>query len=137
MAAGDASRTWFAEMIAELRTAWREGLDWQSVIALCTRLDDQLQSIRGMRNILPPMMYCHHCKVRQRGGVTHVSVRAMILSLGRFRIVDATGVKELEKGWNKYRAEQSLDRYGNPTSATIDNEQGNSGGEHGHGQFEE
>jgi len=49
---------------------------------------------------------------RKRTCVSKVSVRAAILSLGRFEISDVETVKTLEKGWKRYRAENELDLYG-------------------------
>ena len=112
MAAGDASRTWFAEMIDMLRAEWHSSMAWPEFIELTSRLDTTLQTIRSERNIQPPMMWCPKCKARHRSAPPKVSVRAAILSLGRFGITDVETVKTLEKGWKRYRAENELDLYG-------------------------
>jgi len=52
--------------------------------------------------------------VRQvgEGGQPHVSVRAMLLSLARFRIADAQQIKTLEKRWALYKQQNKLDIFG-------------------------
>jgi hypothetical protein len=53
MAAGDASRTWFSEMVETLRREWKPEMPWEEVIALRGRLDAMLKEIRFSRGIRP------------------------------------------------------------------------------------
>jgi len=112
MASGDASRTWFSEMIDTLRQEWNSEMSWEQVITLRDRLDAMLQEIRTSRSIRPPTMWCPVCKKQSQQAPPRVSVRATILALGRFGIVAAAEVKSLEKRWAKHRKENSLDRNG-------------------------
>ena len=48
-----------------------------------------------------------------------VSVRAMILSLGRFEIAPKEQVKALEKAWAKYREANELDIEGKGRDVSI------------------
>ena len=114
MPAGDASRTWFSEMIDALRQAWKSEMAWEQVIALRDRLDAMLRDIRFSRGIRPPTMWCPVCNQRTQQAAPGVSVRALILALGRFGIVGAVEAKSLEKRWAKHRKENSLDRNGKP-----------------------
>jgi len=61
MPAGDASRTWFPEMIEALRQEWKPEMAWEQVIALRDRLDAMLKDIRFSRGIRPPTMWCPVC----------------------------------------------------------------------------
>jgi hypothetical protein len=123
MAAGDASRTWFSEMVETLRQEWKPEMAWEQVIALRNRLDSMLNEIRLSRGIRPPTMWCPVCNQRTQQAAPSVSVRALILALGRFDIVGAAEVKSLEKRWAKHRKENSLDRNGKPnlTGSTDSN----------------
>ena len=112
MPTGDAHRTWFPEMIETLRSEWKGAPSWPDVITLTERLDAMLQTIRREQNILPPMMTCPQCKTRHRAAASRVSVRAMLLALGRFGIAGSDEVRTLEKGWKKYREDNALDLYG-------------------------
>ena len=112
MASGDAQRTWFPEMIEMLRKEWRSSLTLEELIKLRDSLDATLQFIRRSRKILPPRIWCQNCKQYQRAGSPKVSVRAIILALGRFDIANQQDVKTLEKNWKKYRNENDLDLYG-------------------------
>jgi len=57
MAAGDASRTWFSEMIDALRQEWKSEIAWERVIALRDCLDAMLKEIRFSRGIRPPRFF--------------------------------------------------------------------------------
>jgi len=114
MAAGDASRTWFSEMVEALRREWKPDMPWEQVIALRDRLDAMLQEIRSSRQIRPPTMWCPVCNQRTQQAEPSVSVRAVIFALGRFGIVPQVEFKSLEKRWAKHRKENGLDRNGRP-----------------------
>ena len=114
MAAGDASRTWFSEMVEALRREWKPDMPWEEIIALRDRLDAMLQEIRFSRQIRPPTMWCPVCNERTQQAPPSVSVRAVIFALGRFGIVPPVEVKSLEKRWAKHRKENGLDRNGRP-----------------------
>ena len=92
MASGDASRTWFSELVEALRREWKPDMPWEEIIALCDRLDSMLQEIRLSRGIRPPTMWCPVCNQRTQQAPPSVSVRALILALGRFGIAPQTEV---------------------------------------------
>ena len=112
MASGDAQRTWFPEMIEMLGQTWSPSMSESALLALRDRLDTTLQTIRSERHIVPAMMWCPHCHARHPSASPKVSVRAMILALGRFGMASASEVKTLERRWNTYRRRHHLDRYG-------------------------
>lgn len=64
MASGDASRTWFSELIETLWREWNSKMSWEQIFTLRDRLDVMLQEIRISRGIQPPMMWCPVCKTR-------------------------------------------------------------------------
>ena len=120
MPAGDAQRTWFPEMIVALRSEWRDAVPPTELIALSDRLDEMLRRIRSERTIRSPIFTCPDCGVRAGAADPRVTVRAMILALGRFEIAPESTVKPVEKAWAKYRKEHGLDLYGaadEPTGA--------------------
>ena len=119
MAAGDASRTWFSEMVEALRRECKQEMPWEQVILLRDRLDAMLQEIRSSRGIRPPTMWCPACNQRAQQAPPSVSVRALIFALGRFGIVPLVEARSLEKRWAKHRKQNSLDRNGKLTQAVI------------------
>ena len=119
MASGDASRTWFSEMVETLRQEWKSEISWEQVFTLRDHLDAMLQELRISRGIQPPIMWCPVCKSQTRQAPPRVSVRAIIFALGRFGIVAPAEVKSLEKRWAKHRKENSLDRNGKSNHAVI------------------
>ena len=57
-----------------------------TLISLRDELDGMLQRIRTGRNIQTPIITCRRCGTTGRAAEPHVSVRALILALGRFGI---------------------------------------------------
>jgi hypothetical protein len=112
MPAGDPQRTWFPEMVDVLRTRWCADLSFEQLIALAGELDTMLHRIRSERRIRPPVIRCPRCGHVGEAAEPDVTVRAMILSLGRFDIAPAEQVKGLEKRWAAHRKQNELDLYG-------------------------
>lgn len=112
MPAGDPQRTWFPGMIQKLRAEWHVGMSFPDLIELCDSLDSMLRDIRFTRKIRSPIFKCPACGHIGPGGEPRVSVRAMILSLARFKIAEAQHTKVLERQWAVYREKNQLDLYG-------------------------
>jgi hypothetical protein len=112
MAAGDAQRVWFAEMIAKLRAQWRPDMSFEARVELRDDLDAMLQRIRSERRLRAPVLQCPRCGHIGESAGPHVSIRAMLLSLLRFGVDETGQVKALERGWAAYREQNRLDLYG-------------------------
>ena len=82
------------------------------LIELRDELDTMLHRIRAERHIRPPVIKCSRCGHVGEAAEPDVTVRAMILSLGRFGIAPTEEVKRLEKCWTAYRKQTGLDLYG-------------------------
>ena len=117
MAAGDANRIWFPEIVDELRKRWRDDLDANDLMSLAENLNTSLQQLRSSRNIKPAMMWCPRCKERHRSAPPRVSVRATILAAKRFEVATLETAKKMERQWTKHRRVAGLDPYGQPTEA--------------------
>ena len=117
MAAGDAQRVWFQEMIERLRSQWHWSMSFDAIVELRDDLDATLQRIRSERHIRSPVFRCPQCGQVGKGAEPHVSVRAMILSLNRFGIAPAEQAYALEKAWAVYRKENGLDLNGEPMAS--------------------
>jgi hypothetical protein len=89
-----------------------QNLSLADLIALRDELDAMLHRIRSERHIRPPVITCRHCGHVGEAMEPDVSVRATILSLGRFGIAAAEDVKMLEKCWAAYRKQNALDLHG-------------------------
>ena len=99
-------------MLDVLRARWHVGLPFAELIELRDELDHMLHQIRAERHIRPPVIRCPRCGHVGEAAEPDVTVRAMILSLGRFNMAPAEQVKTLEKGWAAYRKQNGLDLYG-------------------------
>ena len=97
-----------------LKAKWTASMSWQEIIRLRDNLDKALQEMRTTRNIQPPIMSCPKCKAWHRSAPPKISVRAMILALGRFNIEEGEIVRTIEKAWKAYQAKNMLDLYGKP-----------------------
>lgn len=112
MPAGDPQRVWFPEMLTRLHGEWREAMSFAALIELCDSLDTMLHQIRSERHIFSPVFTCPECGLRGPMAEPRVSVRAMILALGRFGVASPAETKALEREWAKYRKQHGLDLYG-------------------------
>jgi hypothetical protein len=61
VAAGDAHRVWFPEMVEHLRLRWRDDLSMAALLGLRDELDDVLGRIRSTRHIANPVFKCPAC----------------------------------------------------------------------------
>jgi len=119
MPAGDPQRTWFPQMIRRLRAEWSPDMSMPMLIDLRDRLDEMLHQIRRLGNIKTPAITCPKCGKTAPAAEPRVSVRAMILSLGRFEIAPKEQVKALEKAWAKYREAHELNIDGKGRDVSI------------------
>jgi len=117
VAAGDAHRVWFPEMVEHLRLRWRDDLSMEALLGLRDELDDMLGRIRSTRHISNPVFKCPACGHVGRGADPHVSVRATILALARFGVAAREPVRALEKAWSAYRKTVGLDLYGHAATS--------------------
>jgi len=118
MSAGDPQRVWFPEMLARLRSEWYSQMSFPELIDLRDRLDAMLKQIRSERHIVSPVLRCPKCGITGPSAEPHVSVRALILALGRFGITSQKDTKRIERDWAEYRVQNRLDLYGQ-ASATV------------------
>lgn len=112
MPSGDAQRRWFPEVVSLLRTRWRSDLSWAEVVSLRDDLDAMVCEIRAQRGIRPPTFRCAQCGSVEPAELGPLSVRAVILALGRFGIVEPDAVNALEKEWASHRKAARLDLVG-------------------------
>ena len=112
MAAGDVQRVWFREMTERLCSQWHPGMSFDALVELRDELDAMLERIRAARHLRPAVFQCPKCGHMGEGRPPHVSVRAMILSLGRFGFAPAEQIRALEKAWAAHRKQKGLDLYG-------------------------
>jgi len=78
-------------------------MSFPDLIDLRDSLNAMLHAIRSTCNIRSPIVKCPKCGDIGPGAELRVSVRALILSLGRFEIADPECTKALEKQWASYR----------------------------------
>ena len=122
MAAGDANRAWFPEIVEELRERWRDDLDTGELISLAACLDASLQQLRSRRRTTTAIIWCPRCNERHRSASPRLSVRAAILATKGLEVTTPENAKKAERLWNKHRRFAGRDPYGRPTEAA----------EHGH-----
>jgi hypothetical protein len=83
MAAGEAQRVLFPELIDWLRSQWYQGMSFDAIVDLCDDVDTMLQRIRSERHIRLPIfrgLLCGHVGERAE---PHVSVRLVVTVAGK------------------------------------------------------
>jgi hypothetical protein len=113
MAAGDAQRAWFPEMLDELKKYWSGEISWEETVIFSRHMTEERTKIRNARGIKPLQSQCPKCGGNMR--VSPISVRSCLFALRKINVVNEEQFKRLEKEWNKYRRENGLDAYGNKT----------------------
>ena len=102
-------------MIEMLRSQWNESVTFPRLIELSARLDEMFQQHQPVGPRLAPGSRCLECGrivKSENFGRHRISVRATILTLGRFGIAAPALTKKIEKEWERYRAQNGLDLYG-------------------------
>lgn len=112
MAAGDAQKKWFPEVINQLKTEWRPSIEAKELVVLCEAINVTLMTIRTERNILPPMFTCPKCKTTERSKPQKISVQAILITAERLKLDDKNNISALYKNWMKFRKKNNLDLYG-------------------------
>jgi len=96
-------------MIERLRSHWHQGMSLDAIVELRDDLDAMLQRIRSERRIRSAVFKRSRCGYVGEGADPRGSVRALILSLGRFGIATADQTHALEEAWAAKRKESGLD----------------------------
>jgi hypothetical protein len=102
MAAGDAHRVWFPEMVEHLRLRWQDDLSTEALLAR-DQLDDMLVGAFARRGTSSTRFSSVLRVGIGRGADPHVSVRATILALARFGVAAREPARALAKAWTTYR----------------------------------
>jgi hypothetical protein len=119
---GDAQRAWFPEMLTELQQLWSEDFSWKVLITFCSRMTNFRHQIREERGIRPPVMTCSVCGKTQQQTLPDLSPRSAIFSLRKLGVISDEERKSLERSWAKYRKENDLDAWGNPSKEVEETE---------------
>jgi len=116
MAAGDAQRVWYPEMLDDLKTHWTPGMPWVDVIAFCQRMTIIRRELAVQKDIKPPMIKCRECGTRARAAYPRISVRSLIFALQKIDAISDDELKEIDRNWKRYQRKNSLDAYGKKKS---------------------
>ena len=116
MAAGDAQRVWYPEMLDELKTRWTPGMPWDDVIVFCERMTIMRKELAVSRDIKPPMIKCHECGTRERAAYPTIGIRSLIFALQKIEAISDDELKEIDRDWKRYQRKNSLNAYGKKKS---------------------
>lgn len=116
MPSGERSQVWYPSVVALLRREWRSDIAWDAVLQLRRDLQAELDGHQSAHGIVRATVRCPDCGSIEPGAPPQISVRALLLALGRFSIEPAERVGALEREWDRRRKERKLDRYGEPVT---------------------
>jgi len=114
MAAGDAQRVWFPEMLDDLRDAWSASMSWTELAGFCQGMTDKRRAIRRGQGIQPPRTRCPRCGTVSRSDIARVSVRSALFAIRKLGLVTEAELKDLDRSWKKHRGAAGVDAYGRP-----------------------
>ena len=112
MAAGDAQRAWFPEMLEQLEERWHPEISWEECRDLCIEMTAWRTKIRKSKNIKPVRYWCSNCQERHDSVPSPLTIRSMLFALKKVGAVDESEFKAIDKKWKKYKKENGLDPRG-------------------------
>ena len=112
MAAGDAQRAWFPEMMAKLKGTWNPQMSWEECADFCQKMTALRESIWKKRKIKPAKRWCQNCQEYHDSRPPEISIRSMLFALKKLKVINDNKIKALDKSWKKYRKASNLDVYG-------------------------
>ena len=112
MAAGDAFRAWFPEMIDNLRNFWKPDLEWNEVISFYSKMTILRQEIWKKQGVIPANITCRKCGKTSEMKMPNISPRSLFFTLKKISIIDDKQLKLLDKNWKQYQKTQNLNAYG-------------------------
>ena len=112
MAAGDAQRVWFPEMLEELVAWWKPDVTWEALGEFCGRMMEMRKAIRENRGIEPPLMYCGEWDRMERMDVPGITIRSALFALKKAGVVSDEQLQELDRSWQRHQRTNGLDGYG-------------------------
>jgi hypothetical protein len=110
MASGDASRSWFPEMLVQLREKWEKSMKWDSVILLCKEMTELRKQIKAKKGIKPIKIKCASCNGYME--LAPISVRSLLFALKKTGKINEDTFKKLDKDWMRYQRKNKLNGYG-------------------------
>ena len=118
MAAGDAQRVWFPEMLEELVAWWTPEVTWESLGDFCSRMMKMRAAIREDRGIEAPLMYCQKCDRMERMDVPGITIRSALFALKKANALSDEQLQELDRSWKRHQRKNGLDGYGKKKKET-------------------
>jgi len=112
MPRGERNQVWYPELVVLLRSEWRPDLSWETIMELRGQLQGHLEQLRARRGIVPAAVHCRSCGTTAPAAPPVISVRAMLLAVGRYGIETHEVVRQRERAWTGYRAQHDLDLVG-------------------------
>ncbi len=112
MAAGDAQRVWFPEMLQILAAEWSPQTTWSQLAELCQRMTALRTDLRATRGIRPPRYHCPECGDVSTAELPPVSVRSAMFRLVSLGLITREVFEGLDRDWSRFRRVNRLDAYG-------------------------
>ena len=112
MAAGDAQRAWFPEMLNDLKEKWNFSMSWEECRGLCDEMTKKRGRIRAEKGIKPVRSWCPNCQGYRNMQPTSISIRSLIFALKKINMINDEEFKKLDSEWKKYKIDNNLNAYG-------------------------
>lgn len=112
MAAADATRFWFPEMLEELERRWSPSLRWEQYSAVCDRMTELRTQLRRERGANNPRMFCRHCGEVHEMLPGPVTIRSLLFALRKRGVLTEEELNQMDAAWRRYRSKHRLDGCG-------------------------
>jgi hypothetical protein len=112
MAAGDAQRAWFLEMLNDLNDKWNPSMSWEACRELCDEMTKKRERIRSEQGIKPTRGWCPNCQEYRKMKPPPISIRSLLFALKKINLITVEEFKKLDLEWKKHQRGNNLNAYG-------------------------
>ena len=112
MASDEIYRAWFPEMLEELKSQWREDIEWSEVTPICHAMTDMREMLRQNKNIKLPLMDCPNCKKKVGFKLAPITIRSLLFALKKVKVINAIELTSLDDNWKKFQRKNKLNGQG-------------------------
>jgi hypothetical protein len=110
MAAGDAQRVWFPEMLDALKQYWSKEKTWEEIAIFAHKMTEERTNLRHAKGIKPAQWRCKDCG--EILDLAPITIRSCLFALRKMNAIDEEQLKQLDKDWKKYKKKNCLDGEG-------------------------
>ena len=120
MSSADHARSWWPEMLAEIKIRWTRSYTWEDCARLCKEMSLLRDHIRNSKGIVAATWKspCSCCGGVMTVAPAKITIRSLLFALNKAGKIDALELAYLDREWTRYQRAMSLDGCGDSKSTS-------------------